>query len=99
MFPTGLCLDLQTGDRLMEEERQRVVVLYYGLAMQLHQSAVTHRVPMRPYVVELRIILGAPRMIQHIPQILQAFRLIPVTVDKVLFVYLQHECEKSQKRQ
>lgn len=83
MFPPTLGrLHLQAHDRLVEQKREGVVV----------------SVTPRPDVAPLGVLVLGAREVLHVPQVLQAFGLVPVPPDEeVLVVQLQHVCEQPEQ--
>lgn len=75
-------LDLQTGHRLVEQERQRVVV----------------RVALGPDIAPFLVILLGPREVLHVAQVLEPLGLVPMSPhEKVLVLKFQHVREQPEQ--
>ena len=79
IFPPVLGLYLQSGNGLVEEESQRIVI------------GVTDS----PGVVERLVLCNASRVILHIAQVFQSFGIIAVAGCKIVFIYFEDVGEES----
>jgi len=55
-------------------------------------------VPLEPHTTQLLVLLLAPRMVLHVPQVVPALLLIPVPLQEPLLIFEpQHHCKYDQE--